>query len=304
MNDYIYQGDKIAGFQFYKLPHALINGEEFKSLSSNAKLLYTLMLDRTSLSIKSHWSDSGGKVYINYPLSEISEKLNICMSKASKLMKELESFGLIERIRIGLCKPNTIYVKTFLKIEHQDCDDSELKIDDYEQSELLENINSEMSNEELLHYNNQTENTILIDSDLSSQSFEGNEMNDYFKNRDYILDLVKENIEYDWFARVYDLDKDDPARPFGSINILDSIVDIIVDCICSTKQYIRVNRANSPTEVVRSYFLSLNNDNIQHILTNLNDHAVDVTNVRAYIITMLYNEITTRNIAESIEFNE
>lgn len=124
MSDYINKNDKISGFQFYKLPHALINNEDFKSLSNDAKLLYTLLLDRTSLSIKSHWFDSGGKVYINYPLTEVVEKLNIGLSKACKLMKELEQIGLIERKRIGLGKPDILYVKAFFKNENADCEDA------------------------------------------------------------------------------------------------------------------------------------------------------------------------------------
>ena len=302
MSNYIYKNDKISGFQFYKLPHALINNEDFKSLSNDSKLLYTLMLDRTSLSIKNHWFDSGGKVYINYPLTEVVEKLNIGLSKACKLMKELEQIGLIDRKRVGLCKPDIIYVKNMFKRDNPECEDAKLLFDDNEQSESGDNIYHDSLNEKSFPYN-KTDETIPSESDQSNQSSERNEMNDYCSERDYYLNLMKENIEYDWFLKSYNLPKNDSGRPFGSIKNLDSIVNIIVDCICSTQKTIRVNGSNVPTEVVRSYFLSLNNDNIQNILNNLRDHAVDVNNIRAYITTMLYNEATTHNIADSIELN-
>ena len=302
MNDYIYKNEKLNGFKFYKFPQMFLNNEDFKSLSNDAKLLYTLMLDRTSLSLKNHWFDSGGRVYINFPLSEISKKLGIGIQKASKLMKELESIGLIERLRVGLGKPDILYVKAFFKNENADCEDAKLLFDDNEQSESGDNIYHDSLNEKNIPYN-KTDETIPSESDQSNQSNKRNEMNDYSKNRDYYSNLVREKIEYEWFLKSYDLPKNDSGRPFGSIKDLDSIVNIIVDCICSSQKTIRVNGSNVPTEVVRSYFLSLNNDNIQNILNNLRDHAVDVNNIRAYITTMLYNEATTQNIANSIELN-
>ena len=87
----------------------------FKSLSCEAKVLYGLMLDRMSLSIKNRWFDEEDRVYIIFTVEEIAELLNCGTQKAVKLMKELDSnqgIGLIEKKRLGLGKPNVIYVKT------------------------------------------------------------------------------------------------------------------------------------------------------------------------------------------------
>ena len=61
---------------FFKLPKSLIKNKQFKSLSNDAKLLYTLMLDRTYLSAKNGWYDNENRVYIYYTMHEIMEDLN------------------------------------------------------------------------------------------------------------------------------------------------------------------------------------------------------------------------------------
>ena len=110
MFDYIY-GDKCSRFSFIRLPQILFTDERFRSLSSDTKILYALLLDRTGLSIKKHWLDEQGRVYISFPILEIAAKLGIGKQKAGKLLRELENFVLIERERLGLGKPDKIYVK-------------------------------------------------------------------------------------------------------------------------------------------------------------------------------------------------
>lgn len=113
--DYYY-GDESGQFSFYRIPRQLITGERFKKLSTDAKLLYGLLLDRMGLSAKNGWYDGQGRVYIYYPLEEIQQDLNCGHDKATKLLVELDSgkgIGLIERIRQGQGRPTKIYVKRF-----------------------------------------------------------------------------------------------------------------------------------------------------------------------------------------------
>ena len=75
------------------------------------------MLDRMSLSIKNRWLDSEDRVYIIFTVEEIAELMNCGTQKAVKLVKELDSsngIGLIEKKRLGLGKPNVIYLKNFM----------------------------------------------------------------------------------------------------------------------------------------------------------------------------------------------
>ena len=113
--DYYY-GDESNQFSFYRIPRQLVTGKRFKRLSTDAKLLYGLLLDRMGLSAKNGWYDEQGRVFIYYTLDEIQEGLNCAHGKAVKLLSELDTgngFGLIERIKQGQGRPTKIYVKRF-----------------------------------------------------------------------------------------------------------------------------------------------------------------------------------------------
>ena len=112
-----FRGMEAEQYSFYRVPKVLFTAECFKSLSCEAKVLYGLMLDRMSLSIKNRWFDEEDRVYIIFTVEEIAELLNCGTQKAVKLMKELDDnqgIGLIEKKRLGLGKPNVIYVKNFI----------------------------------------------------------------------------------------------------------------------------------------------------------------------------------------------
>ena len=117
MNFDYYYGDESNQFAFYRIPRQLITGEAFKKLSTDAKLLYGLLLDRMGLSAKNGWYDDMGRVFIYYTLDEIQEDLNCGHEKAVRLLAELDTgkkgFGLIERVKQGQGRPTKIYVKRF-----------------------------------------------------------------------------------------------------------------------------------------------------------------------------------------------
>ena len=73
--DYFY-GSQSESFSFFRIPRELIKGERYKELSTDAKLLYGLLLDRMSLSAKNGWYDELGRVYIYYTVEEISEDIH------------------------------------------------------------------------------------------------------------------------------------------------------------------------------------------------------------------------------------
>ena len=109
-----YYGSEDDQFTFYRIPKLLMKGEQFKDVTIEAKVLYGLLLDRMSLSIRNKWLDEENRVYIIYTYIEIMEDLGCAEQKASKLLSELERFGLVERKRRGLGKPNIIYVKNLV----------------------------------------------------------------------------------------------------------------------------------------------------------------------------------------------
>ena len=100
-------------FSYFRVPKILFRDIKFKDLSTDAKTLYGILLDRMGLSVKNGWLDEQGRVYIIFPVQEVMDALGCADNKATKLFRELEKFGLIERKRRGLGKPNLIYVKNF-----------------------------------------------------------------------------------------------------------------------------------------------------------------------------------------------
>ena len=113
--DYYY-GEESNQFSYYRIPRQLVTGERFKRLSTDAKLLYGLLLDRMGLSAKNGWYDEAGRVYIYYTLEEIQKDLSCGHEKAVKLLAELDKgkgIGLIERKKQGQGRPAKIYVKRF-----------------------------------------------------------------------------------------------------------------------------------------------------------------------------------------------
>ena len=115
VSDYFY-GEESEQFSYFRIPRLLVRSKKFKTLSTDAKLLYGLLLDRMGLSEEHGWYDEDGRVFIYYTVEEIADDLCCGRDKAMKLLAELgkaKGAGLIERIRQGQGKPTKIYVKRF-----------------------------------------------------------------------------------------------------------------------------------------------------------------------------------------------
>ena len=133
--DYFY-GSQAEQFSFFRLPKILIRDERFKKISSDAKILYGIMLDRMSLSRENKWMDQNNRVYIIFTLKEVMKEFECCQRKAGSLMAELDSksgIGLIERKRQGLGRPDLIYLKNFIAVQ----EDISQKEEKQEQGEVL-----------------------------------------------------------------------------------------------------------------------------------------------------------------------
>ena len=108
--DYFY-GQAGELFSFYRIPKALFQEPRFQNLSTDAKTLYGILLDRMSLSAKNGWLDEQGRVFIIFTIEDVKRALCCADNKATKLLRELEKFGLIERKRRGLGKPSLVYLE-------------------------------------------------------------------------------------------------------------------------------------------------------------------------------------------------
>ena len=96
-------------------------------------------------------------------------------------------------------------------------------------------------------------------------------------------EILKENIEYDHLCQKLGYDRD----------ILDEILEILVDTVCSTRKMIRIGGEDFPKEVVRSRLLKLDSEHIEYVISSLRENTTKVRNIRAYLLTSLYNAPTT-----------
>lgn len=102
-------------FAYYRVPKALFTNPRYNELSTEATLLYGLLLDRTGLSGRNAaaFSDESGRIYIYYTLNEVCTVFGCGHDKATHLYVELEKHGLLIRKRQSKGKPNRLYVQKF-----------------------------------------------------------------------------------------------------------------------------------------------------------------------------------------------
>ena len=111
-----YYGHSGEQYAFFRIPKLLLTDDRFAEISTDAKLLYGLLLDRMELSYRNGWIDEQNRVFIIFTAEEVMDTLRCRSEKAARLFSELDStkgIGLIERKRQGLGRPTLIYVKNF-----------------------------------------------------------------------------------------------------------------------------------------------------------------------------------------------
>ena len=103
---------------------------------------------------------------------------------------------------------------------------------------------------------------------------------------------IRKLIDYDWFVEGYQ-DSDLRQRPSGSLEELNEIVDLMTECMCSTAPSIRVANQDMPPEVVKSQLMKLSSEHIEYVLSCLSQNTTEIRNIKAYLITTLYNAPST-----------
>lgn len=123
MYDYYY-GNAAEQFNFFRVPKRLIRDKQFQAISSDAKILYGVLLDLMTLSLKNEWLDEENRVYIIYTINSVMEQFACSKRKAISLMSELVNGGLIKKRRQGFGRPSQIYVMNFNSVADSKPDDS------------------------------------------------------------------------------------------------------------------------------------------------------------------------------------
>ena len=275
MHDYFY-GVQSGQFSFIRIPTLLFTDDQYKYVSADAKILYGILLARMDLSAKNGWIDDQGRVYIICTLSEIMEKLNCADNKATKLMNELEDkCGLIERKRQGLGKPNLIYVKNFLPVDNPV--ESRFKTRENHdsgvgQNPILESGKPRGNNTDTIYTDNSDTDPILS-SGFCGKGTEGS--GDWEQYYDYF----REQLEFDILLSRYPYDH----------NLLKTILDLIVETVCTRRKLIRIASDDKPAEIVKSRFMKLESDHVCFVIDCFKENKTDVRNVKQYLLAAIYN---------------
>ena len=332
--DYYY-GIEAEQFSFYRVPRLLIKDERFKGLSSDAKLLYGLMLDRMSLSMKNGWLDDENRAYIIYAVENIMEDLGCSKPTCIKVIKELDAdngIGLIEKKRRGLGKPDIIYVKNFASVPQKECAEKpentdvstevknlyfkkernltsesketellQVKEPDFKRENNLTSGSKETGLQEVkefaLNYNNANYNnqnyTDMSQPNPINQSL-GNVDNSGKQGKANLIDVIDETSAY--MALIRDnLDYEHHMKygQHGDREMYEEIYETVCDVVCVKRKTIRINGEEYPYELVKSRFLKLNSSHVEYVMGCMRETVTKITNIRAYLITALYNAPST-----------
>ncbi|EJE27916.1 TPA: replication initiator protein A [Staphylococcus aureus] len=105
-----YNLSQVKTERFYQLPKYLFEDAYFKKMSAEAKIMYALLKDRFELSLQNEWVDKNNNIYFIFSNKHLCEYLGYAEQKIIKLKKELIKFNLLTQERVGLNKPNRLYL--------------------------------------------------------------------------------------------------------------------------------------------------------------------------------------------------
>ena len=260
-------------FSFYRVPKALFQYEYFNGISTDAKLLYGLLLDRLDLSVKNRWADEEGHAYIFFKIEAVQEQLGCGNKKAVRLMKELEEAGLISKKKQFNQQPDIIYVHKFLLLS-TDVSKGHSAACRNDTSRRVETTSQGVSKRHCNHteYNH----TEMNQTDLIVSAKNGC---DGMDERHAYEAYFREQIAYDRLLSDY---------PYGRER-LDEIIGLMVEVCASNAETIRISGEDKPAEVVKSQFMKLNQFHIGYVMKCMTENGTKVRNIKQYLLTALYN---------------
>ena len=310
MNFKYFYGTEADQFSFYRIPKALFTNDCFKDLSSDAKILYGLMLDRMSLSIKNQWFDEENRAYIYFSIEDIMELLNCGRNKAVKSLQELDDekgIGLIEKRRQGFGKVTIIYVKSFVQEECEEQkkekskmvkftnqtsveeeETEEVYISNFKKSQKQTSRSPENKLQEV--YISNSNNTNINNTNLSENKSNhivsadgiGSE-EDEMETLHAYQSLIKDNLDYDSLLVSHPHDK----------NQIDEIVDLIVETVMCRSDRVLIASNWYSGALVRGKFMKLDYSHVEYVLHCLEGNTSKIKNIKKYLLAALFNAPST-----------
>ena len=302
-----FRGMEAEQYTFYRIPKVLFTAECFRSLSCEAKVLYGLLLDRMGLSIKNRWFDEEDRVYIIFTVEELAELLNCGTQKVVRLLKELDvksGIGLIEKKRLGLGKPNVIYVKNFMIQELTRAEKQDLEAETLENTLNGENHNSRnvkitiQESAKSQFKNSENHHSRIVKSDIpeypKSQS-NNTEYSDIEHNENQSIDLSEGDVmerkkHYRNMVQEQIYYKSLIQNPRYQKNEVDELVELTVEVLMlPDDRMIWIAGDEKPAILVKDRFQMLNDAHFEYVLDSMKRNTGKVQNVKNYLLNSLYN---------------
>lgn len=277
-----YTVSDITKGRFYQMPKFLFEGEFKKGISNDAKVLYSLLKDRHELSLQNNWVNEKNEVYLVYTRGNMQEMLGLSDKTVKKAVDQLKKYGLMEEERLGLNRPNRIYL-TAVSIENKGI--GVIPTPDTEDLRFQNRRNSDSRNGEIPIQDtegfrpndtesNNTDFNHIYPSERTGDGY------DVIETRNHYDLIIKKNIEYDYIIQNRVAWRDD----------VKNIVGIMVDvCSMPDDAKVKVNGNLQLAAVVRERFLQIDSMHLEYIMDSLEENPSNVKNIRAYLITTIFN---------------
>ena len=324
--DYFY-GSEAEQFTFYRIPKILITSQFFKKVSDSAKLLYGLMLDRMSLSIRNGWLDDDNRAYIFFTTNDVMEQMCCGTEKATKMLAELDSekgIGLIERVKQGQGRPAIIYLKKFYDLEDKDTTSqsstskNENQAFEESKNKTFENRKTRLSkieSQEFRKSKNKTfENRKSRVSETESQDFRKskcNYNNINYTDINYIYPINQDSYniqnsdqtEERWIDRytktVDEIKKQidyDYLINYAERDIVDEVVNIMAEVMTIPRPKYKIEGDFVEYDAVLNNLKKITAEQLEVCLLAYSRQRQRIRNPKAYWISVLYNIPLTSNI--------
>lgn len=279
-------------FVFFRIPKVFFKDENFKSLCTDSKVLYGLMLDRMGLSRKNGWYDKNGHAYIYYSVASIQEDMGLSNKTVSKCLKELKELGLIKVVRQGLTKNNIIYVMDFsrpapdapdipeednIPILPEEPDGEESSGEDRVEEAPWENYDPGASQKDTSDYAAPPQD---IPPDKARGKTRDKPSESNYKNT--VLE-IKQNISYERLLQKYN-------SPTGH-RIVEGVVALLADILCFPGESVVINKSPVPYDVVRAKLERVECDHVEYVLDNILNNHIEIKNYKSYLLSSLYNSV-------------
>lgn len=265
-----------ASFSFFRFPAELMRNSKYKNISSMAKILLCMIMDRMRSSVRNaeRFTHSDGRIYVIFTVEEIRECFGCGKTRAVSIVNELIENGFIEKIRCGQGKPNRIFLsdsfEEFFNEEFLYSHNETSRSPESELQEIPESYPNQNNNKQININQNNFNHSICAE--------------DY----DRVVEELEEQIEADCFV--------------DNADIVREIVYLMADILTSCRAHMRIGGASVDMSLVRKRFAMLNSEHIEYIIGNLNNSETKIRNVRSYLISLLYNAPTCMASSVSADF--